>query len=218
VVCDVCVAGAAATCSSLLVTFWRLQGPQRCTRCSTSATSILITSSPGRGCTPPTTMVRSCCCLGYFKLAPTRSVCPWALIGTLSSSVRTRSSQRECVRVWHCVAVVDQPTRAGEPDRSSPSNPSACLVVAEGITYPQLLLGLGTGGGNCRASHFGFQNDDPDDAWVDNAWISYSASAKASTCLGHHHLTPAPSTPWGLATVCPSRGRTWCETWAGRAA
>jgi hypothetical protein len=71
-----------------------------------------------------------------------------------------------------------QRARSGETSRASSSQPNTCLVIAEGTTYSQLSLGLGTVHPNCRVSHYGFRNDDANEAWTENTWTAYSSSSK----------------------------------------
>ena len=64
--------------------------------------------------------------------------------------------------------------RAGEPNRTNPLMPNMCLVVATGVTYTNLTLGLGTVHPNCRVSHFGFFNNDAMEGWTDTEWVDYN--------------------------------------------
>ena len=64
--------------------------------------------------------------------------------------------------------------RAGEPNRTNPLMPNMCLVVAKGLTYSSLTLGLGTVHPNCRVSHFGFFNNDAMEGWTDTEWVDYN--------------------------------------------
>ena len=66
------------------------------------------------------------------------------------------------------------------PDRVNAAAPNSCLVVATGTVLPQLLLGLGTVHPACRVSHFGFVNNDADEAWANTEWQSYNESQPQS--------------------------------------
>jgi hypothetical protein len=60
--------------------------------------------------------------------------------------------------------------------RQHPSEPNACLVMAEGSTRPDLALGLGAVHPACYVSHFGFRTDDAGVVLSDNSWTQYSST------------------------------------------
>ena len=93
--------------------------------------------------------------------------------------------------------------RAGEPNRTNPLMPNMCLVVATGVTYTNLTLGLGTVHPNCRVSHFGFFNNDAMVGWTDSSWTSYDEATprSADEAINLNYLFPVPyflyiSPPW----------------------
>ena len=48
-----------------------------------------------------------------------------------------------------------------------------CLAIAEGATWPMLVLGLGTVHPNCYVNHFGSINNNASTAWVEESWKEY---------------------------------------------
>jgi hypothetical protein len=59
--------------------------------------------------------------------------------------------------------------------RQHPTEPNACLVVAEDVSGT--VLGLGAVHPACYASHRGFRNDDASAVWSDNRWTQFSATS-----------------------------------------
>ena len=72
-----------------------------------------------------------------------------------------------------------QPYVSGDPSGFvHPDYPDTALVMATGTTHTQLALGLGAVHPQARANHFGFNNNDPEAAWSNSEWKSYSRSSK----------------------------------------
>jgi hypothetical protein len=71
-----------------------------------------------------------------------------------------------------------QPFRAGDPDGfEHPVIAAAALVIASGTNFQDLVCGLGSVHPNARASHFGFNNRDPQLAWTNNAWMGFNETS-----------------------------------------
>ena len=59
-------------------------------------------------------------------------------------------------------------------NRANASIPNMCLVMATGLAYPTLTLGLGTVHPNCHVSvNSKLQNYDSTAAWADKTWTLY---------------------------------------------
>jgi hypothetical protein len=52
------------------------------------------------------------------------------------------------------------------------------LCFSEGTVHPELSLGLGSVHPNCRVSHYGFMNNDANEAWGNTNWTAHSPSNK----------------------------------------
>ncbi len=86
-----------------------------------------------------------------------------------------------------------QVARSGETPRINADSPNMCLVVATGVTYSALALGLGTVHPNCRVSHYGFKNDDSSTAWTNTAWLSSSSASPRSLDEGINMVLRFPT-------------------------
>ena len=66
--------------------------------------------------------------------------------------------------------------QAGTAGFTHPDIPDLSLVCSVGLNNMALFLGMGTINPNAKASHFGFQIYNPQQAWTDSTWTGYGGT------------------------------------------